>query len=186
MSKTRIHEYFVRESSDWDAVDFLNQCNVEPSNFEEKVDDYLKSLEFISNDKQQDSNRRQRAKSLLNKYRKATASVWGIGGFLGRLMFKASNIPSAGNPLGHRWLPRSSNGIRPDRQRVKSWLQEQLHKNRTGEETDRISVHLHNPTFADVASGIIHGGTINGGTIGTFGIEPSKKRSQEAWARFFC
>ncbi|CAI2185120.1 1611_t:CDS:2, partial [Funneliformis geosporum] len=67
---------------------FLNESSdIEP--FDLKIDFYIKSLESIFDHEQ--GSRKQRARTLLDNYRKAiTNQCWGTGGLLGCLMFKAT------------------------------------------------------------------------------------------------
>ncbi|CAG8688899.1 13435_t:CDS:10, partial [Cetraspora pellucida] len=73
-----IHEYFVRVSSKWKLLDFLNECDAEQ--FDQKIGLYLRSLEKIAN--KEKGERQQKATILLEKYRKASLEslrIWWCG-----------------------------------------------------------------------------------------------------------
>ena len=60
--------YFLKDSSNWSILGFLEACDIEP--FDIKMDAYIKSLENIDN--QEQGTRQGRAKELLESYRKAS------------------------------------------------------------------------------------------------------------------
>ncbi|CAG8770321.1 4092_t:CDS:2, partial [Rhizophagus irregularis] len=164
-----VHKYFDYKPSEWNIIEFLKECEVEP--FDRKIDHYTKDLENIANF--ETGGRRERAQILLDNYREASRTVtrhrW-----LARLsVAQYSDIPS-----GLRWLARL-----PDVQRLIADLMGWLMKGEfyitkawdSGRPYNQI--HCHQPTFMD-------GGTINAvvnGAItgGTFISESSDKRSQE-------
>jgi hypothetical protein len=65
MQNFKTHEYFKRDPSKWNVLEFLNECVTEP--FDSKVDAYLKSLENINCNEQ--GTRQERAKELIETYR---------------------------------------------------------------------------------------------------------------------
>lgn len=70
MSEIKAHEYFHRDPSKWNVLDFLNACVLEP--FDIKIDEYIKSLENIFDQGQ--GTRKGRARALLDNYRTASQS----------------------------------------------------------------------------------------------------------------
>ncbi|RUP16715.1 hypothetical protein BC936DRAFT_139518 [Jimgerdemannia flammicorona] len=72
MLNQEIHEYFNRQSAEWNILGFLNECDTEP--FQRKIDKYLKCLETI------DSCERGKTKE---------RARWRGGDLLGSLSFKA-------------------------------------------------------------------------------------------------
>ncbi|CAG8465387.1 22917_t:CDS:10 [Gigaspora rosea] len=68
MSEIKIHEYFLKDPSNWSILGFLGACDLEP--FDIKIDVYIKSLENIDN--QEQGARQGRARELLESYRKAS------------------------------------------------------------------------------------------------------------------
>ncbi|CAB4482601.1 unnamed protein product [Rhizophagus irregularis] len=61
-----IHEYFKKNPTNWNFIDFLNECDTEP--FDAKVDKYTKGLEKIANNQQ--GERTERAQLLLICFKK--------------------------------------------------------------------------------------------------------------------
>ncbi|RUP50105.1 hypothetical protein BC936DRAFT_140320, partial [Jimgerdemannia flammicorona] len=57
------------ESSEWDIIGFLVE-NKEEGSFEQKVDSYVKDLEFIANNEQ--GKRQEKAQLLIDNYKKAS------------------------------------------------------------------------------------------------------------------
>ncbi|CAG8647153.1 9010_t:CDS:10, partial [Funneliformis mosseae] len=156
MSKKYTDKYFDRKASEWNILDFLNECEAEQ--FDLKIHRYIKSLEKIASDSERESDcRSETAQILLDNYRKAS-------GFVGCLSLKI--------PPGRRWLCRLS-------------AVQRLIADLAGWETGRAwdsgrsynQIHCHQPT-------IMNGGIINGfinGTMagGTLTAESSNKRDQE-------
>ncbi|CAG8641702.1 1503_t:CDS:2, partial [Paraglomus occultum] len=66
-----IHEYFERASSKWNVTDFLEECDLEP--YHRKIESYISSLEIIADIEK--GKRRDKARLLLNNYRKATTKL---------------------------------------------------------------------------------------------------------------
>ena len=66
-----IHDYFKRKYTEWDIVEFLEQCDLDT--FGKKIECYLVSLEKIAD--LGDGRRSLKAKELLDNYRKASISV---------------------------------------------------------------------------------------------------------------
>ncbi|RIB03740.1 hypothetical protein C2G38_2254811, partial [Gigaspora rosea] len=62
------HKYFNQAYTEWNIINFLNQCNEEP--FQLKIDLYLRSLENIINCGE--GNRREKAQFLFDKYKSCT------------------------------------------------------------------------------------------------------------------
>ncbi|CAB4445458.1 unnamed protein product [Rhizophagus irregularis] len=60
------YEYFKKNPTNWNFIDFLNECDTEP--FDAKVDKYTKGLEKIANNQQ--GERTERAQLLLNCFKK--------------------------------------------------------------------------------------------------------------------
>jgi len=82
MSETKTHEYFNRDCSRWNILDFLNLCGIEP--FDAKMDTYTKSLKNIIC--QEQGTQKERANELLGDYIQASnifIRKWHDGGFLG-------------------------------------------------------------------------------------------------------
>jgi len=63
---SKINKYFNHKYSKWNIIGFLNECDLEL--FDRKIDEYLKSLEKINNEK---GMRQKKASQLLDRYRKA-------------------------------------------------------------------------------------------------------------------
>jgi hypothetical protein len=61
----KIHEYFSRKSSEWNIIDFLEECD--DDDFQKKIDKYLRSLDTIADNEQ--GRRREKAVFLLKRYR---------------------------------------------------------------------------------------------------------------------
>ncbi|CAB4375788.1 unnamed protein product [Rhizophagus irregularis] len=51
----------------WDVIDFLEKCDLEP--FDKKVNQYIRCLNFIADDKDEQVCRRRKADALLKRYR---------------------------------------------------------------------------------------------------------------------
>ncbi|RUP49786.1 hypothetical protein BC936DRAFT_141507 [Jimgerdemannia flammicorona] len=62
------HKYFKKKSLDWNIIDFLNSCGIEP--FERKIECYLSCLKAISRNGK--GCRSDKAQQLLNRYMKAS------------------------------------------------------------------------------------------------------------------
>ncbi|KAF0500224.1 hypothetical protein F8M41_020317 [Gigaspora margarita] len=60
------HKYFERAYFQWNILEFLKECEVEP--FGRKISYYIACLETIANN--EEGCRRERAQYLLDKYRK--------------------------------------------------------------------------------------------------------------------
>ncbi|PKY45037.1 hypothetical protein RhiirA4_400608 [Rhizophagus irregularis] len=65
------YEYFKKNPTNWNFIDFLNECDTEP--FDAKVDKYTKGLEKIANNQQ--GERTERAQLLLNCFKKASENL---------------------------------------------------------------------------------------------------------------
>ena len=63
-----VHKYFSRKSSDWNIIDFLEECDLEPCR--RKIQEYLLSLETISN--MEKGQRRETAQKLFYRYKQAS------------------------------------------------------------------------------------------------------------------
>ncbi|CAG8600442.1 2437_t:CDS:2 [Diversispora eburnea] len=63
-----IHEYFERKASEWNIIDFLEECDLEP--YTKKIEEYLKCLETIVNTEK--DQRHEKAQELLDNYKQAT------------------------------------------------------------------------------------------------------------------
>ncbi|CAG8782590.1 23009_t:CDS:2, partial [Racocetra persica] len=140
------HEYFNRDSSEWNVLKFLNACN-NIETFDKKIDCYLKSLETIANNEQEDTTRQKKAQHLLNRYRSAINKIFvdvrlladshwfpgaqrwmmmkdsesrGRRSFKPLLMFELTHTGFS----GHRWLTRLPDGERADYKLAKEWEQE--------------------------------------------------------------
>jgi len=61
-----MHYYFNRKPSKWNINDFLNECNLKTTRAKLRL--YLKCLETIAGDNNEDQ-RREKAQKLLNNYR---------------------------------------------------------------------------------------------------------------------
>lgn len=72
MSKNWVHEYFDRKSSDWNIIDFLEECDAE--SFTNKIGYYLTSLESIIDKK--DGNRSVKARQLHDQYKQASSTIF--------------------------------------------------------------------------------------------------------------
>ncbi|CAG8559811.1 9886_t:CDS:2, partial [Ambispora leptoticha] len=62
------HKYFDRKCSEWNILEFLDECELEP--FGKKIECYLTSLEVIANCGT--DRRRQLAQLLLDQYKQAS------------------------------------------------------------------------------------------------------------------
>lgn len=67
-SLKQVHKYFSRKSSDWNIIDFLEECDLEP--YRKKIEEYILSLEAIV--KMEKDQRRENAQRLLDKYKQAS------------------------------------------------------------------------------------------------------------------
>jgi hypothetical protein len=65
---SKIHKYFKRNPAKWNIVDYLDECDEEL--FKNKLGLYIMSLENISDTEK--GEKRERAKELLDRYRKAS------------------------------------------------------------------------------------------------------------------
>ena len=77
MSKIYTDKYFDRKASEWNILDFLNECEAEP--FDLQIHRYIKSLEKIASDSERESDcRSETAQILLDNYRKASIEAFVI------------------------------------------------------------------------------------------------------------
>ncbi|CAB4436500.1 unnamed protein product [Rhizophagus irregularis] len=67
MSEVNYMNYFTKKHLDWDVIDFLEKCDLEP--FDKKVNQYIRCLDFIADDKDEQVCRRRKADALLKRYR---------------------------------------------------------------------------------------------------------------------
>ncbi|CAI2188270.1 16942_t:CDS:10, partial [Funneliformis geosporum] len=95
LSMPYINKYFERKPSNWDILDFLDECDQEP--ISQRVGFYLSSLETIVKTEEEENQRKVRAQQLLDDYKQAT--------------FNASHEVSVG-------------GSQPDRVRYQKWEKE--------------------------------------------------------------
>ena len=71
MLKNYTDKYFNKKASEWNILDFLNECEAEQ--FDLKIHRYIKSLEKIASDSERESDcRSETAQILLDNYRKAS------------------------------------------------------------------------------------------------------------------
>ncbi|CAG8652257.1 1218_t:CDS:2 [Gigaspora margarita] len=116
MYKVKPHKYFDRDSSNWNILDFLNACDVEP--FDNKIDVYLKSLENIFD--QEEDTRREKARALLDQYRTAsnifflcdmTKAFWGSDRTLAKKWNKTRKLHySSGTTININHSVSATNG----------------------------------------------------------------------------
>lgn len=66
-----IHEYFIRKATEWNIIDFLEECSED--DFQKKIDKYLKSLDTIVNLEQ--GKRKTKAEFLLRRYRESSPNL---------------------------------------------------------------------------------------------------------------
>ncbi|PKC67435.1 hypothetical protein RhiirA1_164189 [Rhizophagus irregularis] len=145
-----VHKYFDYKPSEWNIIEFLKECEVEP--FDRKIDRYTKDLENIANF--ETGGRRERAQILLDNYREASIeffiinsklNIGGIlvcdNGLLGRTVTKhrwlarLSVAQYSDIPSGLRWLARL-----PDVQRLIADLMGWLMKGEFYISSSRISL----------------------------------------------
>ncbi|CAG8496574.1 2731_t:CDS:10 [Cetraspora pellucida] len=169
-----IHEYFTRAYTEWNIINFLNQCNEEP--FRLKVDLYLRSLENIINCEK--GKRKEKAQFLLDKYKssisRATSQRWDTGDQLACLMFQVYK-PSQRWTHRHR-QPTSladffhCQGTQPDYKLARKWNDERANK----------QIHFHQPTFTSGGTNNINiSGITNGGTFVTKRDHEENKEDQD-------
>ncbi|CAG8578319.1 15975_t:CDS:2, partial [Acaulospora morrowiae] len=70
--KKQIHGYFKRKSSEWNILDFLKECDLEPCTL--KLEEYILSLKTISNT--EEGQRHEKAQELLNNYMQASLNFF--------------------------------------------------------------------------------------------------------------
>ncbi|CAG8628119.1 1182_t:CDS:2, partial [Acaulospora morrowiae] len=141
-----------RKSSDWNIIDFLEECDWEP--YRRKIEEYLLSLETIV--KMERDQRGENAQRLIDKYKQATEpqrKCWDTGDLRACLMFKS---------LRAYWHFQTQMtfelGSRPDSKKAKNWEKEHSRK----------QVHIHRPKITTDISGNmgnITAETIGGGTL---------------------
>ena len=71
MAAMPVHEYFDRTASEWNIIEFLDECDLEP--FQCKLDDYLKSLEMILASEK--GKKYDKAKLLLDRYKEVSVKI---------------------------------------------------------------------------------------------------------------
>ncbi|CAG8685954.1 6487_t:CDS:2, partial [Funneliformis caledonium] len=121
MSEVNYMNYFTKKHLDWDVIDFLEKCDLEP--FDKKVNQYIRCLDFIADDKDEQVCRRRKADALLKRYRngskpdqkrakdweqKRKSSVTGGGSSIIIHNSTLSGNSLSGNSLGIGSIARSS------------------------------------------------------------------------------
>ncbi|CAB5387929.1 unnamed protein product [Rhizophagus irregularis] len=116
-----IMNYFTKKHLSWDVIDFLEKCDLEP--FDKKVNQYIRCLDFIAGDKDEQVCRRRKADALLKRYRngskpdqkrakdweqKRKSSVTGGGSSIIIHNSTLSGNSLSGNSLGIGSIARSS------------------------------------------------------------------------------
>ncbi|CAG8671667.1 5908_t:CDS:2, partial [Paraglomus occultum] len=76
MVRDEIHEYFERKSSEWNIVDFLEECDRSSFSLRDKIGKYISSLETIVTTTETTDRRHERAQQLLKNYIQASIMIF--------------------------------------------------------------------------------------------------------------